>query len=95
MSQTTMNVEYVAKLARIDLSAQEIETYQNQLGSVLEHMDAIASLNLDGIEPTAHASPVFNVLRKDEIKPSLPVEDALSNAPKKANDLILMPKIVE
>ncbi len=90
-----MNVEYVAKLARIDLSAQEIETYQNQLGSVLEHMDAIASLNLDGIEPTAHASPVFNVLRKDEIKPSLPVEDALSNAPKKANDLILMPKIVE
>ncbi len=90
-----MDVSYVAHLARLALSQDEITRFQSQLSGVLEHVGQMQKLDVEGIEPTAHASPVYNVFREDVELPSLPVEDALKNAPQQANNLIIMPKIVE
>ena len=94
-SPDRFDIKYVAELARIQLSAKESDQFQGQLGTILESVKKLQELNLEGIEPTAHAFPVYNIWRKDEEKESLPVKVALSNASNHSNDLILMPKIVD
>ncbi|MEZ5405868.1 MAG: Asp-tRNA(Asn)/Glu-tRNA(Gln) amidotransferase subunit GatC [Verrucomicrobiia bacterium] len=95
LSSDKFNINYVAGLARIELTPEESEKFQHQLDTILGNVKQLQSLALDGIEPTAHSFPVYNVWRADEEKVSLPVEMALKNAPNHANDLILMPKIVD
>ena len=95
MSAPDFNVRYVAQLARLDLSDAEIATFQTQLGHVLEHVEALRSLDVSSVEPTAHASAVFNVFRVDEPRPSLPPAVALGNAPRQANELFVVTKVVE
>ena len=94
-SSDTFDIKYVAELARIQLTQEEGEQFQRQLSTILESVKKLQELNLEGIEPTAHAFPVYNIWRTDEEKESLSVEDALTNAPNHSNDLILMPKIVD
>lgn len=89
------NVRYVANLARIALTPEEEAKLANQLGGVLQYIEKLAELDVSAVEPTAHAFPVVNVTRADEIRPSLPQEDALKNAPSKGGGLFLVPKIVE
>lgn len=74
-------VEHVAALARLRLSDAEVERMAGELSQVLEHVERIAELDLDGVEPTAHVVPLENVLRPDEPAPSLPRERALEQAP--------------
>lgn len=95
MSAPEFNVRYVAQLARLDLTDAEIATFQTQLGHVLEHVEALRSLDVSAVEPTAHASAVFNVFRADEPRPSLPPAIALGNAPRQANELFVVTKVVE
>ena len=95
MSAPTFDVRYVAQLARLDLSEAEIATFQTQLGHVLEHVEALRKVDVSAVEPTAHASAVFNVFRADEVRASLPPQTALSNAPRQANDLFVVTKVVE
>ena len=95
MSAPTFDVRYVAQLARLDLSEAEIATFQTQLGHVLEHVEALRKVDVSSVEPTAHASAVFNVFRADEPRPSLPPRTALGNAPRQANDLFVVTKVVE
>jgi aspartyl-tRNA(Asn)/glutamyl-tRNA(Gln) amidotransferase subunit C len=95
LSNKDFDISYVAELARIELTPQESEKFQRQLGTILESVKQLQKLELDGIEPTAHSFPVYNIWRIDEEKKSLPVEIALKNAPNHTNDLILMPKIVD
>ena len=95
MSAPTFDVRYVAQLARLDLTEAEIATFQTQLGHVLEHVEALRNLDVSAVEPTAHTSAVFNVFRADESRPSLPPQTALSNAPRQANDLFVVTKVVE
>ena len=95
MKHNVIDITYVAQLARLDLSADEITNFQAQLGQVLSYMEELGKLPMDGIEPTAHAVPQTNVFRKDELLPSLSVEEALRNAPQKLNDLFQVPKVVE
>ena len=95
MSVREIDVKYVAHLARIELTPEEERQYGAQLGQILAYIDKLNQLDVSGIEPTAHAVPMVNVTRPDEIKPSLPPAEALRNAPASANGLFMMPKIVE
>jgi aspartyl-tRNA(Asn)/glutamyl-tRNA(Gln) amidotransferase subunit C len=74
-------VLHVAKLARLKLSEEEVERMSGELSAILEHVDNINELDLEGVEPTTHVVPLENVLREDEPRPSLPREVALEPAP--------------
>src|SRR3954454_8075936 len=95
MAATDLDVKYVAHLARLTLTAEEQQKFGAQLGQVLGYIEKLNQLDVSNVEPTAHAVPLVNVTRPDEIRPSLPVSDALRNAPAQANGLFLVPKIVE
>jgi len=90
-----IDVAYVAQLARLELTGEEKDRLAGQLGHVLEYVDQLRKLNVEGIEPMAHAIPQVNVFRKDESRPSPPLEEALKNAPQRMNDLFVVPKVVE
>ena len=90
-----IDVTYVAHLARLSLSPEEAEKFGAQLGTVLGYIEKLKEVDVSGIEPTAHAFPMFNVTRADEVRPSMDHEQAMSNAPAKANGLFMVPKIVE
>jgi aspartyl-tRNA(Asn)/glutamyl-tRNA(Gln) amidotransferase subunit C len=89
------DVNYVAHLARIALTPDEQAKFAAQISSVIGYIDKLSELKVDDIEPTAHAVPLVNVFRADEVQPSLSNEEALRNAPAKANGLFIVPKIVE
>ena len=74
-------VLHVAKLARLRLTEEEVERMSDELSSILEHVERITELDLEGIEPTSHVIDVENVLRPDEPRPCLTRERALENAP--------------
>ena len=95
MSRPDFDVKYVAHLARLALTAEEEATFQAQLGNVLGYISKLNELDVANVEPTAHAIPLVNVMRPDEVRPSLPHDEAMRNAPAKANGLFLVPKIVE
>ncbi len=95
MSSEHMDVRHIADLARIDLSDEECSVFQGQLESVLGYIEKLKSVDVEGIEPTAHASPVFDRLRKDGSRPGLEQADLLRNAPDKALGQIRMPKVVD
>jgi aspartyl-tRNA(Asn)/glutamyl-tRNA(Gln) amidotransferase subunit C len=95
MSAVGIDVKYVAHLARLALSPEEEQKIAAQLGDVLGYIEKLKEVDVTGVEPTAHAFPLVNVTRPDEIRPSMSQEDALRNAPAHANGLFLVPKIVE
>jgi aspartyl-tRNA(Asn)/glutamyl-tRNA(Gln) amidotransferase subunit C len=90
-----IDVKYVAHLARLSLTAEEEGTIAEQLGNVLAYIEKLKEVDVTGVEPTAHAFPLVNVTRADEVRPSLPHEEALRNAPAQGNGLFLVPKIIE
>jgi aspartyl-tRNA(Asn)/glutamyl-tRNA(Gln) amidotransferase subunit C len=94
MSQD-FNIKYVAHLARLSLTPAEEEQFGAQLAGILGYIEKLKQLDVSGIEPTAHAVPLANVARPDRVRPSLSNEEALRNAPAKANGLFIVPKIVE
>ncbi len=89
------DVKYVANLARIALTPAEEIKLGAQLGNILGYIEKLKELDVSNVEPTAHAVPLINVFRADEIRPSISNDAALRNAPSKANGLFLVPKIVE
>jgi len=89
------DVKYVAHLARIALTPDEQEKFGAQLSNILGYIEKLNELDVSRIEPTAHAVPLVNVFRADEVRPSLPNAEALRNAPASANGLFMVPKIVE
>jgi aspartyl-tRNA(Asn)/glutamyl-tRNA(Gln) amidotransferase subunit C len=90
-----LDVGYVARLARLNLSGEETRLFQKQLSDVLHYAGKLKEIDVSGIEPTAHAVAVFNVFREDEPRPCFTAEEALANAPRKANNLFIVPKVVE
>ena len=96
-SQSTegIDVRYVAHLARMHLSDEEADSFQTQLEQVLQHVRELSELNVDGVEPTAHAMPVNNVFRADEARDCMDREKALANAPLERGGQIIVPKIIE
>lgn len=95
MAETPIDVHYVARLARLELSREEEAKYGAQLAEVLKYVEKLKEVDVTGVEPTAHAFPLVNVTRSDAVRPSLTNEEALRNAPAKANGLFIVPKIVE
>jgi len=95
MAAVEINVKYVAHLARIALTLDEEKKLAAQLGGILGYIEKLNELDVTNIEPTAHAVPLVNITRPDEVRPSLPHEEALRNAPRQANGLFIVPKIVE
>lgn len=93
--QPALDIRYVAALARLELSDEEAATYQEQLAGILDYMKKIDELDVGGIEPTAHANPVMNVLRQDEERPGLTQEEVLSNAPKALQGQFGITKVVD
>ena len=95
MSDSEFDIKYVANLARIALTPEEEARLGSQLGDILGYVKKLEELDISEVEPMAHAVPLDNVLRADEVQPSITNEEALANAPKKANGLFVVPKIVE
>ena len=95
MAAVEIDVKYVAHLARLSLSPEEEQKIGAQLGAILGYIEKLKEVDVAGVEPTAHAFPLVNVTRRDEVRPSMSNEDALRNAPAQANGLFIVPKIVE
>ena len=96
MSKTPeLNIDHVAKLARLALTAEEKAMYATQLGDVLAYIETLKEVDVSGVEPTAHAFPLYNVWREDKAEPGLPVEKVLMNAPAQRDNMIVVPKVVE
>jgi aspartyl-tRNA(Asn)/glutamyl-tRNA(Gln) amidotransferase subunit C len=92
---TRDDVVHVARLARLALTDAELETMREQLNAILSHIDALRAVDTTGIEPTSHAVPQFNVMRDDDPRPCLSVEEMLANAPDRAGDFFRVPRIIE
>jgi aspartyl-tRNA(Asn)/glutamyl-tRNA(Gln) amidotransferase subunit C len=90
-----IDVPYLARLARLQLSAEEADLFGGQIGRILDHVEQMNKLDISGIEPTAHAISVFDVIREDAVTESLPKETILANAPHNANGLFLVPKVLD
>ena len=90
-----VDVGYVAQLARLRLTKEETSQFQEQLDHILAYVGKLDELDVDGVEPMAHAIDMTNVFRDDEPGPCMEREDLLKNAPRHANEQILVPRILE
>jgi len=90
-----LDVAYVARLARINLTKDEAQIFQKQLDDVLKYAEKLRQVDVTGVDAAAHALPVFNVFRDDSPRDWFTAEQALSNAPRQANGLFVVPKVVE
>lgn len=81
MALTIAEVEHVAHLARLRLSADELETLQHELSHILDYIDMLKEVDVSSVAPTAQVTDLANVMRDDEVRPSLPREAVLANAP--------------
>ncbi len=94
MAISEEQVRHVALLARLKLTDEQVASLGEDLNSILGHIDTIQQLDLEGVEPTAHALDVVNETRADEVRPGLPRELALRNAPEATPDAFVIPRIV-
>ncbi len=94
MSLTRVEVEKVALLARLELSAQELEIMTSQLGQIVHYVQQLSELDTDGVAPMAHAVELVNVLAEDEPGESLPREQALANAPHRDEECFRVPAVL-
>ena len=92
---TRRDVEHVAELARLELSAAEKEQFIAQLNSILTYIEKLNELNTTDVEPTSHVIPVSNVFRDDQVRPSLERDLALQNAPQESHFFFKVPRIIE
>lgn len=94
-SAPQLDIDHVAQLARLALTAEEKAIFSQQLGSVLHHIEQLSKVDVSGVEPSAHAFAVQNVWQADVARPGLPVDQALRNAPSVRDHMIVVPKVVE
>ena len=95
MPDPKIDIEHVARLARLELSEPEKERMRSQLDAILTYIDKLRQLNTGDVEPTSHAIPVLNVMREDEVRPCFPREEMLANAPEREGDFVRVPRIIE
>ncbi|RJQ42231.1 MAG: Asp-tRNA(Asn)/Glu-tRNA(Gln) amidotransferase subunit GatC [Gaiellales bacterium] len=89
------DVRYVARLARLNIEEDELDRYVSQLTSIISHIDKIAELELEDVEPTTHVVRLSNVMRDDEVRPSVSREAALLNGPEVESGAFRVPPIIE
>ena len=96
MSRITLDqVKHVANLARLAVTEEEAEKFTKQLDDIITFAELLNELDTENVEPTSHVLPMKNVLRADEAKPGLPVEEVLKNAPDSKDGQIRVPSIIE
>ena len=95
MKITPEEVDYVAHLGRLVLTNEEKKKYQGQLGDILSYMDMLKEVPTDDVEPMAGPVRLYTPLREDEVHPSLPVDEALQNAPARTESSFRVPKVIE
>ena len=88
-------VKKVAKLARLDLSEQEVREFATQLSAILEYVEKMNQLDTESVEPLAHCLPISNCFREDVVKDSLGTEKTLANAPQRDGEFFKVPKILD
>ena len=94
MSLSTEEVRHVARLARLALADEEVEALRSQLSEILAYAEKVGEVAARDVPPTGHAYPLRNVLREDEPRPSLSIEEALSTAPEPQDNRFQVPRIV-
>jgi aspartyl-tRNA(Asn)/glutamyl-tRNA(Gln) amidotransferase subunit C len=90
-----IDVDHVARLARLQLHEAEKALMREQLAKILSYIDALNALDTEGVEPTTHAVPVVNVMREDETRPCFPPDEMLANAPDRVDAFFRVPRIIE
>jgi aspartyl-tRNA(Asn)/glutamyl-tRNA(Gln) amidotransferase subunit C len=95
MSLTPEQVHWVAHLARLELSEAELATMTRQLSAIVDYVAQLQQVKTEGVEPLAHAVAVQNIFREDEPAPSLPVAEALANAPDRHGDFYSVPAVLD
>ncbi len=95
MSISRKDVEHIAELSRLALTEEEVSLYTEQLQKILHYVEKLSAVDTTGVEPTTYTVPLQRVRRKDEVCPSLPVEDVLKNAPQKDKNCFKVPRIIE
>ena len=81
MPLTREEVLHIAQLARVGLTEEDVATFQEQLSEILDHFETLKALDTEGVEPTSHPLSLESVMRPDEVRPSLPRDEVLANAP--------------
>ncbi|HSR35694.1 MAG TPA: Asp-tRNA(Asn)/Glu-tRNA(Gln) amidotransferase subunit GatC [Desulfurivibrionaceae bacterium] len=94
MKITPEQVLYVAKLARLDLTPEEVGPTTEQLDRILAYVEKLDALDTAGVTPTTHALAVTNAFREDEVRPSLPQQEALANGPSVNSEAFVVPKVI-
>ena len=95
MSLSADDVRWIAHLARLQLSDEELATITPQLQAIVDYVDQLRQVNTEGVEPLAHPLPIHDVFRADEPAKSLPVDDALANAPARQGDFYRVPAVLD
>ena len=95
MAISREQVKQVAELARLGLGDDEVDRFQQQLSQILGHMQALDAVDTSAIPPTAQVIPVSSVMRDDAVRPSLPVEEVLRNAPRREGNFFRVPPVLE
>jgi aspartyl-tRNA(Asn)/glutamyl-tRNA(Gln) amidotransferase subunit C len=95
MSLSADDVRWVAHLARLELTEEELATITPQLQAIVDYVDQLKQVHTEGVEPLAHPLPIQNVFRADEPAPSLPVDAALANAPARQGDFYRVPAVLD
>ncbi len=90
-----IDVGYIANLARIELTKLQAQSFSEQIGDIISYIEKLNEVDTEGCEPTTHPLPLKNVFREDLVKESLPVDEALSNAPAKSKGSFKVPKVIE
>lgn len=94
MSVTKKDVEYIANLARLKFSDEELENFTSELNEILNYIEKLNELNTENIEPLSHPIENINVFREDQLKPSIDREEALKNAPSSTEEFFKVPKVI-
>ncbi len=93
--EKTIDVEYVSKLARIELTKEESQKFAEQLDQIMEYFRKLDTVDVANVDPTAHAFPVFNIWQEDVAVSGFSVEEALRNVPEARDNQVVVPKVVE
>lgn len=95
MSVSKEDVIHIAKLARLEISDEELERYTIDLDNIVDYANTLSSIDVSSVKPTNHILDIKNVFRADEVKPSYNREEILKNAPTKAGGCVSVPKVIE
>ncbi|MCK9520865.1 MAG: Asp-tRNA(Asn)/Glu-tRNA(Gln) amidotransferase subunit GatC [Dehalococcoidia bacterium] len=95
MSLTPDDVLHIARLARIAMTGDDVQRFATQLSGILDHFEALSAVPTDDVEPTAHPLPLSNVMRADEVAPSLSPEEVLANAPEREDNYFRVRAVLE